>query len=282
MILRKIANTLYLNIQHISADGLLNGKLGVVLFMYHYALYSKQDHYRNFSDLYIDNLYSTISNQMPLTFAEGLSGIGWALHHLIDSGILDGDSDDVLEEIDSAIASMDLNSDLSSEVPLFSAGIYFLKRQRSDTIHVLMQRLDDFLSKSNHLPASYINSVLYFIEKAYMAHIEETLCVQLLAKVNQHISSMNSIDPMNFIIYTNNISELKHIHTYHQLDTIKGIESDDIISAQWSNLCYPHTYSTKVDMNKVNTYIDTKICNLRKNDLYLYGGLSGLGLSLMI
>lgn len=284
LILRKIANALYLNVQHIPTDGLLKGKLGIVLFLYHYADYSKQDHYSDFADSYLDYLYDTISARTPLTFSEGLAGIGWVFHHLITEQLIEGDSDDVLEEIDNAIETMELNLDLQADIPLFSPGIYFLKRGKQEIVRKLIYRLDTFISDTNYFSPSYLNSVLYFVKAAYVAQIEKELCMKMLVDVVQRMQILCSekrISVMERDIYCNYLKEIESLGLITPLQILAAGGGEHQIQASWSGLCYAHNPLEDVSMKQIDGYVNEKIHDLHKSDLLFYGGLPGLGSALM-
>lgn len=161
IILRKIANTLYINLQMMRSEGLLDGQLGVALFLYHYSRFSGHTHYREVADGLIDKLYGSLALDTDPCFASGLAGIGWTLQHLIDNGFMDGDADEVLEDIDGAVRNMDLASDLDAEIPLFSQGLYFLKRGKQDLVEDVVRKQEVFVQGKDNLPGSYLSSVSY-------------------------------------------------------------------------------------------------------------------------
>ena len=53
--LRMIANTLTLYAYHIENNGLLDGKSGVMLFLYRYAAHTDNDNYGNVAGNILDN-----------------------------------------------------------------------------------------------------------------------------------------------------------------------------------------------------------------------------------
>jgi hypothetical protein len=75
--IEQIANSLLLNAGFIDNIGLLNGKRGIFIAFYH--LYRKTGNkiYEDFGGELIDEISEEISFKIPVSFANGLTGIGW-------------------------------------------------------------------------------------------------------------------------------------------------------------------------------------------------------------
>ncbi|MFR5871025.1 MAG: hypothetical protein ACLUEV_04710 [Alistipes sp.] len=52
-------------------------------------------------------MFDMVHENIPINFVDGLCGIGWGVEHLIQNALLEGDSDDVLEDIDKKIIERD-------------------------------------------------------------------------------------------------------------------------------------------------------------------------------
>jgi hypothetical protein len=100
--LRKIANILYINIQNINSYSLLNGKLGVLIFFYHYFRYSKIEAYNKFADYLLDE---TIENLERMNLSD-LIDFKWSIEYLIQNKFVEGDPEEVLEDINIRITSL--------------------------------------------------------------------------------------------------------------------------------------------------------------------------------
>lgn len=99
-LLQNIAHHLILNCCTVTDIGLLDGKLGIVLFLFHYSRYSKNDVYSLFAEQILDDVLSSINGRTSTNFCDGLSGIGWAIEYLYKNNFLEGDINDSLEVID--------------------------------------------------------------------------------------------------------------------------------------------------------------------------------------
>jgi hypothetical protein len=80
--------------------GLINGKMGLCINLYHIAKFTQDMSLMKKADKLFDFIQSEISLSLPIHFANGLTGIGWGIQHLISEGLVDGDPDTVLTDID--------------------------------------------------------------------------------------------------------------------------------------------------------------------------------------
>ena len=97
-----IDNIIIDNSDKISEEGLLKGRMGVILFFY--KLYKKtgNDRYVCFAEYQVDLLTEKVEH-ITIEFGGDLSGIGWGIEYLIQNQFVDGDADDILQDIDSYI-----------------------------------------------------------------------------------------------------------------------------------------------------------------------------------
>lgn len=129
-LLKRISNILFLNASFLDNLGLLKGKMGVAIFFYHYYRYSGNVIYNEFANELIDEIYTEINVETPISFADGLAGIGWGLHYLVKNKFVKADIDEVLSEIDNAINLLSNNGGVlnSDQDHFFSLGHYYIAR----------------------------------------------------------------------------------------------------------------------------------------------------------
>jgi len=128
--LQRIANVLLLNASFTDNLGLLNGKMGIAIFFFHYARYTGNEMYENYAGELIDEIYEEISPTSPINFAAGVTGIAWGIEYLVKNGFVEADTDKALNEIDSVIfrATTQLPVYIENQDDLFGFGIYYLAR----------------------------------------------------------------------------------------------------------------------------------------------------------
>lgn len=132
--LQKLVNILSLNAGFIENPGLGKGKLGIAILFYSYARYSTNKWFEESADSLIDDIFEHINNSIALDFENGLIGIGWGISYLIRKGFLEGNIDEVLDEIDIAISDK-LNEYLLEERinKKIESGYYLYIRAKSKT-----------------------------------------------------------------------------------------------------------------------------------------------------
>lgn len=93
--LRRSANVLLLNASFIDNLGLLNGKMGIAIFFYHFARYTGSKIFEEYASELLDEIYEEINTNTPVDFANGLTGVGWGIEYLVKNGFVEADTDEV-------------------------------------------------------------------------------------------------------------------------------------------------------------------------------------------
>ena len=92
ILLKRIANHQMLHGSFCGDPGILNGKMGVVIFFFHYARHTG----------------NTLYDEVPIRFSNGLSGIGWGIEYLAQHQFVELSADEALQEIDNKVMERDL------------------------------------------------------------------------------------------------------------------------------------------------------------------------------
>lgn len=135
-ILQRIARYLMLQTSHQSNLGLLNGKIGITIFFFHYSVYTNKKIYRDFAGELIDEVYNEISGNFLCDFKNGLSGIAWGMEYFIRNHFVEGNSYEVLKELDKQILERDVRriEDISLDTGLKGLAYYVISRCASRDI----------------------------------------------------------------------------------------------------------------------------------------------------
>lgn len=210
--LQRIANVLLLNASFIDNLGLLNGKMGIAIFFYHYARYTGNEVYENYAGELIDEIYEEISANTPVDFANGLTGIGWGIEYLVQNGFVEADTDEALEEMDAAIYKNKQSRPLliENENDLFGFGFYYISRLKgnkkddSNLITLLKKQQLIFLTDECErllihrryldfniplLKLSVINSVFYFLIEMYTLDLFPSKVNKLLYYLSSYLEA---------------------------------------------------------------------------------------------
>lgn len=149
---------------------LLNGKMGGVIFLYHYSKYSNKSQYRHIAENLIEDIYKQINIDMPINFSYGLCGIGWAFEYLIQNKFIEADSDDILEDIDAKVMEYNVSKikDLDFNTGISGIAYYIITRIESHkrTGHTLpfdsvyLENLLEVLNENTEICKNKINTDL--------------------------------------------------------------------------------------------------------------------------
>ena len=128
--LQRIANVLLLNASFTNNIGLLNGKMGIAIFFYHYSRHTENKLFEDYAGDLIDEIYKEINTSTPVDFANGLMGIGWGIEYLVREKFLEADTDDVLSDIDNIVfrATLKTPALITNQTDIFGFGLYYLAR----------------------------------------------------------------------------------------------------------------------------------------------------------
>lgn len=294
--LQQIANTILLNTGQINNLGLLDGKIGISLFLYHYSQINGNSVYRNYADELLDEVFNNLYDTMPVDFVSGLTGIGWVIHNLIDIKMIDANGENILENIDTALNTFnysDVLSDTSIICPFCSKGIYFLERRNTEILenilNISIQSLDQ---NTIDLPLNYLNSILYIISQNNNLEISENSLSIIYKNMMNSIKNKYYTFP-DALILTQIIKEFKQMQMVNwnkkewegllkmlDYDNLTGIFNTGIYNLIYNKI----KTNDSIISNKIETINLANQINFMIKDVYkkldLYNGLAGVGLTL--
>jgi hypothetical protein len=170
----------------IDNPGLLNGKMGISIFFYHYERYSNNEAHTKYADALIDDVYDNLHTQTSVDFANGLTGIGWGIEYLVKNKFVKADTDEILEEMDQILYNLPI--DIWNNDDLFGIGHYSLSRfsehenydnnmnmlKKKQQLLFLIDECKNLLIYKRFLDynisvlnLSTLNSIIYFIIEIY-------------------------------------------------------------------------------------------------------------------
>lgn len=131
--LKEIVNHIFLNSGTADDPGLMHGKMGICIFLYNFSQKTENKNYEDFAGELLDDVFKEINSQTSFDFENGLAGIGWGIEYLVKNGFVEGDTDEVLAEIDQKLLEI-IGSPSHMTLNLLSGilgiGIYFLSRRK--------------------------------------------------------------------------------------------------------------------------------------------------------
>ena len=88
--------------------GLFDGKMGIVISLITYSRNNKLKCVEEMVDFLMEQLLESMTNISPLSFSNGITGIGWGIEYLIQKGYMSGCGADICSEIDKKLMSCDI------------------------------------------------------------------------------------------------------------------------------------------------------------------------------
>lgn len=96
-------NQLLLSMDKTYPIGLATGKLGVCLYYFYLSRWEENDEFKLIAESLLDDVLSQLSDTMDVTVESGLAGVAIGLSHLVNEKFIEGDINDILGDVDSAI-----------------------------------------------------------------------------------------------------------------------------------------------------------------------------------
>lgn len=142
-LLERIVCHQLLNVSFESNLGIYNGRMGCVLFLYHYSRYTGNVLFAQFADELLDEICEKITANTSWNFSMGLAGIGWGIEYLAHCRFIEGDTNDILSEIDKKNMEYDVCRISNTSLEKGTEGLawYILSRLMSQ--HKVGQPFDD-------------------------------------------------------------------------------------------------------------------------------------------
>lgn len=114
-------------------QSLLNGKMGLTIFFFHCARLVQNRFYEDFAGELLEDLCMHLPYDLVVDFSDGLCGIGWAVEYMGRQGFVEGDTDEILEEIDNKVMERDLRRTTDTSFEHGLEGIVSYVRARLDS-----------------------------------------------------------------------------------------------------------------------------------------------------
>lgn len=81
----------------------MEGEMGRVIAFYHLFRQTGDKEWKEKAETLLDEIIDGCSVELPLTYGDGLCGVGVGVEYLIQEGFVEGDSNEILCEMDSLI-----------------------------------------------------------------------------------------------------------------------------------------------------------------------------------
>lgn len=307
-ILLKIANLLYINLQYMDSYGLLNGKMGAVLFFYEYSRYSGNEMYGDFADRMLDEVLDAIEAKRvdgSASLDNGLGGIGWGLQYLIDHQFTEGDADEVLADFDKRMGnsinglshtSVEEWSKYISENEFFlGLDVYLYARRAKRDFYTLdnLREIADFymkiLGSERVFPLQFLNSChLFLVENhpfmkgRYTLLLRDRLEAAYRKAVEQERYVASDLDYLQrFGEQGKTLFDFSYLLEHKKMDACWQTGVDAYLKYVKAELLSFDSQYHLLDEETINNYLNKGMEDMPSCNLSLGEGMSGLGLSII-
>lgn len=123
-----ITDKLVIGTCFLSDLSLYTGKMGISVFFYKCGECFNNNLYTDFAGELIDEIYEDISDDIPVNFEDGLSGIGWGIDFLFYNSFVKGNINDILMCVDEKIRCYIMTVDNISSGTLVGCLHYVISR----------------------------------------------------------------------------------------------------------------------------------------------------------
>lgn len=206
-----------------SNHGLINGNTGISIFYYHLARKTGISEYEKIADDFLDKAYSNLSSQAPPDFENGLAGIGWGIEYLVQNNFAEGNTDEILEEVDNKVFRS-LNEDVYTSFELTNGLTGYL--------FYLINRLKNYKT-----PASMAE------------RINRELLIQTINRIDELVPSQfpSIVKDVNFDLFWRFTAMLASLHEVYKLNIFN--EKIKCMMKQW--LPYFEAYIPSLHINRL-------------------------------
>ena len=172
---------LTINGSYLNDLGLFHGKMGIVLFFTELAHASQNSAYEDLASNLLGEIYDEIHYDLPINFENGLCGIGWGIEYLVQHGLLEGDTDEILSDIDQKV--MEIN-------PLRMMDFSLCRGLGGITYYVLARLNASRQSDTLPFDKDYLNVLQKAMSQAVFSH-EDEIGFNLLESLQQVVNGQH-------------------------------------------------------------------------------------------
>lgn len=191
--LQRISNILLLNGGFFNNSGLYTGEMGLVLFFFRYARFTQNELLKEYGFELIEKVQKRIHQGTPISYKHGLAGIGSAIEYLEQNSYIEADTDEILEDFDNRIFSIQ-NMSLFSMEEILSIG-YYANWRISGNSNKKYHIEQSILSRINNI--CFENSIIPIWNPLYNKYNMDVLNIKTFSNLLKHILNNDIIEINN-------------------------------------------------------------------------------------
>jgi hypothetical protein len=304
--LQIISNALYINHHRIKHTGLLNGRMGMAIYLYHYARYCGHNVYEALADDIVDDV---VNNKMKdarfPNFSGGLSGLAFGFNYLIENKFIEIEDNTVLEDLESLLLKNISDKPMRKNtgyIDIFGICLYYVSKLRRGfvsendmiIIDILLRKCRITISENKLKPAFdiiFFNCLLCFLTALAEKRIKEKVALELLSDIGNIL-----LKQTDYSIYAGedidtlrkNSEQIQRLAS--QKDKWSLILSKlphktlDSSYFNWRNFIYFSFRDVQISdtlLAEIDAFVEQRLDCLRDSDFVLNGKLLNIGIGLL-
>lgn len=201
--LTRISRYLMLHSSFIENVGLLNGKMGIVLFFFYYSKFSKKKIHSIFAYELLNQIYENLYENLSWDFSTGLTGIGYSTLCLLNNKFVYTDSNDILEVVDQKIINLEIDSLIHPKKYFELEMLYYYLYFRLEYINSLISKteiINKMICIKNFLFNNHINGYANIIHFEYIKNTSIDITIKELIYQIEYKASELFINERNICI----------------------------------------------------------------------------------
>ena len=237
--LSQIAEMLLLNGTLTECPGLVNGKMGIAAFFFHYAKYTDNELFADYAMDLIGEMLNQIHLNSSADYEKGIAGIGVGIDYLIQNDFLNVE-DDICEDFDQRMVRAvmyDPWQDFSLYNGLTGYGQYWITRLRYQESAVLAQKC--------------LFRIVDLIEEQFkdISSNEQTdvYCFLLNLKNLQAVSGFNGC--IGLLEQCRRVWDLQSSDVIRQFSRLGDSEVGNVIRMFHQNQYFNYGFENKIDLS---------------------------------
>jgi hypothetical protein len=192
---------------------LTNGKMGFCIYYYYLSRWEEKEDFKQIAEKLLDDVVSNLSEEMNISVESGLAGIAMGISHLVKEKYIDGDINEILEDVDSYILKRLLfleTNDTKNQIPkaelihlLYYLYFRYTEQTSADDKYIFQELMIKIIELFKHnLHADFFNenfsfslqnyhlpAFLYIIGKIYNLNIYKDRIAKILEEFMHQILS---------------------------------------------------------------------------------------------
>lgn len=201
--------------------GLVTGKMGLCIYYYYLSRWEENEEFKHLAEYLLDDVVGQLSDTLDVTVESGLAGIAIGISHLVKEKFIEGDINEILEDMDSVIfkkLAFLIYKDTRKHIPkvdlihlLYYLYVRYTEQTSSDTQYVFQELIiktiemfkedlsADFFSEyfSFSLRDFHLPFFLYIMSKIYDLNIYNDRIGKILEEYMNQILSMFPLSHAN-------------------------------------------------------------------------------------